>query len=252
MIRRIILPLLLLIVAATTADARTFALVCGISNYAQRNDCTDLKEATSDAKRFKELLTQQTNDITILTSKYVTQANVLEKLRAICNRAQASDRIVFFFSGHGTTGAICGYDKNITYKDIISTLETSKAKEKMIYIDACRSGSIADVTKSFSPTGSASIPGYAIFVSCRANEGSSEDTFLASGYFTQALIKGMRGKSDKNADKLITVEELFRYVHADAVKRSTDKAKLRNDMSKVMHPVLIAPKSMLNAVVFKW
>ncbi len=185
----------------------------------------------------------QTKDITLLTSSNVTRSNVLEKLRMICNRAQKGDRIIFFYSGHGISGAICGYDSPIAYDEIINVLSTSEASEKICFIDACHAGSMAKGATDNSWT--KSIKGakdQAFFVSCRADEYSAENPFLGAGYFTQALLKGLRGKSDRNNDRNITVIELFRYIYGDVLKHSRQK----------QHPQLIAPKSMYDVVVCKW
>lgn len=126
-----ILTLLIALFAAMSLNARTFVLATGVSNYGDEE--VNLSQTTKDAKRFKEVMETQTKDITLLTSKNVTRANVLEKLRAICNRAQKDDRVIFFYSGHGMPGAICGYDAAISYNDIIEALSSSAAKEKNLF-----------------------------------------------------------------------------------------------------------------------
>lgn len=235
------LTLFIALFAAISLNARTFVLVTGVSNYGSEE--VNLSQTTKDAKRFKELMETQTKDITLLTSKNVTRANVLEKLRAICNRAQENDRVIFFYSGHGMPGAICGYDAPISYNDIIEVLSSSAAKEKICFIDACHAGTMADTfTDSSWEKSIKAKKDQVFFVSCRPDEYSVESPFLGAGYFTQALLKGLRGKSDKDGNKEITVMELFKYIHGDVVKRSRDR----------QHPQLIAPQSLHNMVVFKW
>ena len=60
-------------------------------------------------------------------------------------------------------------------------------------------------------------------------------------FFTQALLKGLRGKCDYDHNKEITVLELFKYIHADVTRRSL----------KGQHPQLIAPKGMHDKVIFR-
>lgn len=239
--KRICFLLFALALMVSNMDARTFVLVTGVSNYG--NEASNLSQTTKDAKRFKELMETQTKDITLLTSKNVTYSNVLEKLRAICNRAQANDRVIFYYSGHGMPGAICGYDSPIPYDDIIEVLNTSSAKEVLCFIDACHAGTMAQnsTDKSWMKAVKES-KGKAFFVGCRPDEYSFESPFVGAGYFTQALLKGMRGKSDSNRNKEITVMELFKYVYGDVLKHS----------NKEQHPQLIAPESMHNVVVTKW
>lgn len=239
--KRTILSLLLAVITVISLNARTFVLVTGVSNYG--NEDINLSQTTKDAKRFKEVMETQTKDIILLTSKNVTRANMLEKLRAICNRAQKGDRIIFFYSGHGMPGAICGYDLAISYDDIVNTLSESEASEKICFIDACHAGTMAKSATDDSWTQSVKCAkDQAFFVSCRSDEFSVESSILGAGFFTQALLKGLQGKSDKDTNKQITVIELFRYIYGDVLKRSKEE----------QHPQLIAPKSMYNVVVTKW
>lgn len=244
--KKIFLFLLLAVLTVVSADARVYALITGVSNY-YGPERGNLHQSTKDAKRFKELMELQTKDITILTSQHVTRQNVLEKLRAICNRAQKGDRIVFFYSGHGAPGSLCGVDGHIPYSDIVNLLSKSNASEKICFIDACFAGTMADAKKAAdldkdmvkAITGSKDM---ALFLSCREEEKSIENPLLGAGFFTQALLKGLRGKSDANHDKEITVKELFDYIYGDVVKRSQER----------QHPQLIAPKEMFNRVLFNW
>lgn len=238
--KRTITTIFTLILFTIVCSARTFVLATGVSNYG--NEEVNLSQTTKDAKRFKEVMSSQTQDITLLTSKNVTKSNVLEKLRAICNRAQKGDQIIFFYSGHGMPGAICGYDQPIFYEDIVNILASSSASQKICYIDACHAGSMAKTTDTDWTKNVKELKDQIFFVSCRADEYSSESPFLGAGYFTQALLKGLRGKSDSDNNKEITVIELYKYIYGDVLKRSRKK----------QHPQLIAPKSLYDVVVAKW
>lgn len=238
--KRFILPLLLCLLVSFSADARIFALVCGVSNYGRES--ANLSQTTKDAKNFKRLMLTQTKDITLLTSSNVTRANLLEKLQAICNRAQSDDRIVFFFSGHGMQGAIYCYDGPLRYSEITSRLAKSEAKQKIVYIDACFAGTAANSATDSNGEQTVATPGQAFFVSCRPDETSIEAPHVGAGFFTQALLKGLQGKADKNHDRKITVMELFKYLHGDVIRRSKN----------CQHPQLIAPKEMYSVVLTDW
>lgn len=243
--KKAILIILLAILGFSVAEARTFVLSAGVSNYGGR--ANNLRNPSNDAKAFKELMSLQTKDITLLTSKYATKANILEKLRAICNRAQKSDRVVFFFSGHGAdNGTFCAYDANVPYSDVVNILEKSQAGEIICYFDACFAGNVQNAKNDDSWTKAVKANSNMVFlVSSRPNETSRDGVAFRAGYFTQSLLKGLRGKADKNNDKSITVYELFTYIYGDVVKRAE-----RNGESQ--HPQLIGPKSMHNVVLAKW
>ncbi len=225
-------------------SARTYVLVTGVSSY--ENSQMNLSQTTKDAKEFRKVIETQTKDVTLLTSKYANKENILEKLRAICNRAGENDRIVFFYSGHGTTGGLYVYDGMLLYLDLINTLNISKAKEKFVFIDACNSGSV-DINVQVdrdnpSATGEPDSTDITFMVSSKGEELSIEASHVGASYFTQALLKGMRGKADDNGDKKITVVELFKYVYNDVTRRTKSS----------QHPQLIAPKEMVDVVVMDW
>lgn len=234
-----------LTVVITAKAQRTYVLVTGVSNYGNSDD--NLRQTTKDAKAFKVVMEQHTKDVTILTSKYANYDNILEKLRVICNRATSEDRVVFFFSGHGTPGGIVAYDKVISYGELANMLSRSRAKEKICFVDACHAGSVVSRSsgKYELADGGSDIEDMVFFMSSRADEYSAENQWLGAGHFTQALLKGLRGKADVDGDRKITVMELFRYIYKD-VKHST-----RNS-PRPQHPQLIAPKSMYDMAVVEW
>lgn len=239
-----VLLLCLLLIGCIGMSARTFVLVVGVSNYG--NEEINLNQTTKDAKSFKAIMEVQTKDIILLTSKYANRSNILDKMSTICNQAQKNDRIVFFFSGHGMPGGICAYDEVISYTDLINLLDKSEAKEKICYIDACHAGTLADDKLSKNQNAlSAAIKeknNQAFLVGCRANEYSFEHPWVGAGYFTQALIKGIRGKADADANRQITLIELFKYIYKDVVRRSGGE----------QHPQLVAPKAMHDMTVMTW
>ncbi len=249
---RIILSLVFALAICAGAPARTFVLAAGVSNYSHpQNLQNNLAGCTKDVKRFKQVMQTQTNDITTLTSSYATAANIKEKLRAIANRAGAGDRIVFFYSGHGAPSALCVYDGLLPYTELLEILGSSDAGEKILYIDVCHAGSIADAAttgdgsrNSRTQRGDWSTramrqAGTAFFVSSRPDESSIDGANIGAGFFTQALIKGLRGKADRNRDRQITVKELFDYMYRDVVRRSAQE----------QHPQLIAPREMYDVVL---
>ena len=84
----LIICLILVTTDTLSVNARTFALIAGVSNYGVED--ANLSQTTKDAKAFKQLLSKQTKDITLLTSTYANHDNILEKLRAICNRRKTA------------------------------------------------------------------------------------------------------------------------------------------------------------------
>lgn len=236
--KRLLTIMVMAVLLAIGAQARTYVLSLGVSNYQNPEDNTT--QTTKDAKRFKELMENHTKSITILTSKYANRANILEKLSAICNRAEKGDNIIVFYSGHGYPGGMYTYDGELPYEKINELLAKSKASAKICIVNACYSGSVAGASYS-NPTGENII----YIMSSRADEPSYENYIYGQGLFTQALLKGLRGKADANNDKKVTVMELFNYVYND-VQHSNAKSTIKQ------HPQLIGSKAVTDAVLVDW
>lgn len=241
--RRTLATLIMCMIVLIGVDARTFVFSVGVSRY--QDESLNLLQTTKDAKRFKELMSNHADGVTILTSKYANKNNIIKNLRQISNRARSGDMVVFYFSGHGYPGGIVVYDEWITYQEINDILSKSSASAKICFVDACHAGSVSDVQDN-SRTYKAPTTGNIIYMmSSRADEYSMEHPWVGHGYFTQALLKGLRGKADANRDKKITVKELFNYVYND-VQHTTNK------MDVSQHPQLIGVAKVADAVIIDW
>lgn len=233
------------LLAFVTVDAqRTYALIAGVSNYGDTE--VNLHNTTKDVKELGKVLKNQKAVVAMVTSKYANADNIMKKLDAIIKVAKPEDKILFFFSGHGTTGGIIVYGKTLfKYNDLVAKLSTAKTNKVFCFIDACMSGSVTDAGTSAYTLGQASNNKITFFMSSRADEFSFENQWLGNGYFTQALLKGLRGKADANGDKKITVSELYRYIFTDVTNRI-------GNAKEQQHPQLIGPKSNFGVVLAQW
>ena len=235
---------LTLMVASMQAQ-KTYVLLTGINNYGIEEDA-NLRYPVKDVKELKQVFENQQYTVASLTGKYVTPQNIQEKLNAIIKLAKPVDRIVFFFSGHGGSGALACYQgAPLFYDDLVRILSNAKTNKVFCFIDACHSGSALSATLS----GTANLNGAkpVFMTACRADETSIDMPFLENGYFTQAVLKGLRGKADENRDRKITLVELFQYVHKDIASKMTIFPA-----DKQMHPQLIGSTSLYNTVMAKW
>ncbi|MDE7081591.1 MAG: caspase family protein [Muribaculaceae bacterium] len=206
-----------------TVQAETFVVCVGIGNYADPR-ILNLSKTEKDAKAVAAFYKKGTENVVTVTGRYATKRQILDCLRSQFGRASESDKIVFYFSGHGYPGGFCPYDMSkpedgLTYAEVVEVMAQSKAKDKMIFADACNSGAIRHNHTSTAPQ-----PGNVLlFLSSRGNESSIESSFLSNGYFTNYLLHGLRGKADADGDRVITAKELFRYVSAGVVELSHDR-----------------------------
>ena len=224
---------------AVTANAKTYLVAVGVSDYPGTDK--DLRLPANDAATVQYIYSKNSNaESVLLTNSNATKSAVLSKLRSTFAKASENDIIVFFFSGHGSKGAFCAYDAQIPYSEIRQAMASSKAKNKMIFADACFSGKMRQGRKN---TAEQSFNNYNImlFLSSRGNETSIERRDMKNGFFTSCLQKGLRGGADANKDRTITARELFNYVSTHVKTLSSDK----------QHPVMWG-KFSDNMTVMKW
>jgi len=236
----------LFVITAHVFAQHTYVLVTGISNYGDAE--INLQQTTKDAKAIKEIFEKQSNTtVAILTSKYASDSNIEEKLNAMVKLAKPTDKIIFCFSGHGTTGGFVSYGPQLfSYKTLTQILSKARAKNIICFIDACMSGSVKDdVASSYGFSENSSHPGLVFVVGSRADEVSWENNWVGHGFFTKALLKGLRGLSDKNQDRQVTLKELYNYIYNDVTART-------KETEHPQHPQLIGPSSTFDVVVTRW
>ena len=236
---KVIICTFILFSLAVTANAKTYLVAVGVSDYPGTDK--DLRLPANDAATVQYIFSKNSNaESVLLTNSNATKSAVLSKLRSTFAKASENDIIVFFFSGHGSKGAFCAYDAQIPYSEIRQAMASSKAKNKMIFADACFSGKMRQGRKN---TAEQSFNNYNImlFLSSRGNETSIERRDMKNGFFTSCLQKGLRGGADANKDRTITARELFNYVSTNVKTLSSDK----------QHPVMWG-KFSDNMTVMKW
>lgn len=231
---------LLLAVLCYNAEAKTYLVSVGVSDYPGTSH--DLNLPVSDAKTIQYVYSKNSNAESVLvTNSDATRNNVLAKMRSTFSKANDNDIIVLFFSGHGSSvGAFCAYDGDIQYSEIRQIMAASKAKTKIIFADACFAGKMRQGRKN-SNNQSFNKFNIMLFLSSRSNETSLERRNMKNGIFTTCLQKALRGGADANRDRKITAKELFLYVSKYVKQLSNDR----------QHPVMWG-KFDDNMVIMKW
>ncbi|MCG8329401.1 MAG: caspase family protein [Chitinophagales bacterium] len=223
-------------------DVTVFALIIGISDY---EHISDLKYAHVDAEAMKTYIEKAfpTSQSTVLTDSSATRKNIVTALANILTEVNSGDTVLIYFSGHGDCesrlkgdpGFLLSYDSpNNNYlisairvdelKSIIeSYIEKNKAKV-ILFVDACRAGSISENNQQGPGKTTASLMNLfqneILFLACKPDQRSLEQAELKHGLFTYFLFKGFSGAADGNGDQNLTVEELRRYLFDEVMKAS--------------------------------
>ncbi len=192
-----------------------YAVFVGVSEYANPN--SNLTFCHKDATSMCEVLKYHTEEenLVLITNQAACRQNIIQKTRDLFAKAKKEDVILFYFSGHGTTGAFCVHDDFLMYSDLRTLFKSTPAKRKLIFADACFSGDMRPATPTQTNANQNNLgTGVLLFLSSRSNQYSIESFSLEGGDFTHYLCTGLKGGADTNGDRLITAKELFNFVHA--------------------------------------
>ena len=214
--------------AGEPVTGRDLALCVGINNYIRMGK---LKYCVSDAKavgsRLEEtgafrkvafLIDTDEAGAPLAPHYLPTQNTILTRLEQLARIATPDDRLFFFFSGHGVVhdgeSCIVPIDGNeataIPLAMIKGAMAKSRARHKLMIIDACRSGGgvkgMAGVREALEDQG------VGVLVSCGAEQFSYEDDASGRSLFTLVLEDALGGAADYDGDGEITGEELFRHL----------------------------------------
>jgi hypothetical protein len=216
-----------------STNVKIYAVVVGVGQYTAM---PALKFPDDDAFRFYTFLKSPEggalpdSQVEVLTDQDATRDNILAAMRRMFLKADKNDVVVFYYSGHGLEGCFLpvdfdGYNNKLRHDEVKAIFNQSNAKHKLCIADACHSGSLnlgeGLVAKGPAPVSTNRLyqafedtdGGIALLMSSKSEELSLEDHGLRQGVFTYYLLQGLRGKADNNGDYIVTIKELYYFVH---------------------------------------
>ena len=256
MIKKILI-LFCAFVGLTMKAQNTYVLSMGVQNYNNpNNQHNQLINSAKDAMEVDSIFKKSGAKTACLTGKYVNIDNINEKMKRIKHKVNGNpwkDNVVVFFSMHGSdNGYLATWDGFLYLGDFIEKMADIKAKNIFLFLNDCHSGSAGQIYLDM-PKEKRN-PNLFIFSACRIDENAIDENILGSAWFSAALIKGLRGASDKNKDRGITVAELHQYIYDDVVLRCERQNQANQDDGMVynMHPQLYGPKSKMDEIVISY
>jgi len=225
----------LCLTTTTVFAADRWALLIGV------NKCKaigELKTSVADARAMQYVLQQvgySAHRIIVLVddrtdpSNWPTLANIRRAIRHLARVAETGDTILLFFSGHGITRQGNGYlvptdgdrENAIPLSWVRHELSQSKAKTRVVILDACHAGAAKGVNGIVSDVRAEER--LVMFLSCKKGQMSWPDERKGHSVFTQYLLEGLGGKA-AGRDRRVTHVELYEYV-AKRVKAWTFKER---------------------------
>ena len=213
---------------AYSKDVKIWAVIVGVAAY---NSMPSLRYTDDDAYKIYAFLKSPEGgalpdeQINVLIDDSATKQGILDSMEKLFAKADKNDMVMLYFSGHGLAGSFIPHDfdglnNRINHSDIEAIFQKSHAKHKVVYADACYSGSyevgeksvMGSKMKEFYSKLENTSSSTAIMMSSRKNEISLEFLGLKQGVFSHFLIKGLGGEADTDQNKIVSMEELFGYV----------------------------------------
>lgn len=232
--------------ARDKADFETlYMLVVAVNKYPGDNE---LESPVKDANSFKAQMARIANppagtrriynklDFRMLTDEMATREAIIDGLNWLKAKVTDKDAGVLFLAGHGIVSDKYYY---IPYKkgslaskpaewvpgdQIVTTLQNLPGRA-MFFLDTCHSGALnnqkSDTTDIVNKIDDER--GVIVFASSTGKEKSGEDS--ENGFFTRALIEGLRGEAVDPKDNLVYPSLLKRYVTRRVKELSDNKQR---------------------------
>ena len=140
-------------------------------------------------------------------------------------------QVLFYYSGHASREGLHLSGTLLPMPAVRSWLEHSNARVRVAFLDACESGTLAR-SKGGTPTEVVDLTvddqitsrGLAIVTSTGPLSVARESDAYGGGIFSRALLTGLRGSADIDADGRITLEEAYQHAFENTVTRSASGA----------------------------
>lgn len=236
-------------------EAKTFALLVGVSKYQRLPQDLWLQYPDADARAFSRHLASPRggavppDQMLVLTNEQATTAALRSAFRTFLKtRPGRNDTVYILIAGHGTvdaTGAyILTYDSDpenlagtaLPMAELHAVVEEalSKVGHVILLADVCRAATIegqktAALGNVVEQIGEA--PGELLgLMAARPKELSFEGQEFGGGHgaFTWSVLKGLEGAADTDRDGFVTAGELIDFVSADVPASTRNKQHARD------------------------
>jgi hypothetical protein len=189
------------------------------------------REARDMAQVFQEMGDLERERTLVLTGRkapevrdalFQTEAQIREL------SARGEDvQVVFYYSGHASRDGLHLSGTLLPMAAVRRWLEASNARVRVAFIDACESGTLAR-TRGGTPVDVIDVAvddaltsrGLAVITSTGPLSVARESDALGGAVFSRALLTGLRGSADADADGRITLDEAYRHAFESTVATS--------------------------------
>ncbi|MEC8338839.1 MAG: caspase family protein, partial [Planctomycetota bacterium] len=235
-------PIISELVAQRIPDRKRWAMVIAFADY---NDKTlsPVTHLQRDAAHVMETFIDRyrvPQDQTLLITNAV-RAELKSKVANFLRRLRSDSELIVYYGGHayvGTNGQpqlatksfrlLNADDSGLPLMWLITEIENSAAKEKVLFLDTCHEGSGNDLkdqpsTEEMvmileSDRTNPALRSLDVIASCRSGERGQRT--IAGGLFPAAISNAYRGDADKSKDQQITLDEANVFIRDLVSKES--------------------------------
>ena len=236
----LLLTIILCCYGVSYAYDNTYAVIVGVKDYTYANP---LRYSSINAMaiynflRSKEGGSVPAENICLLLDSQATSNNVIDKAKKLFAKAGKKDRVIFYFAGHGNRYGLAMYDNTLYYKDVKNFFRVAQCGTKLMFIDACHTGSVKSaqkvsvtrfnekVNKIKGDTGKGnkndmSNVNIVVMTAAKSEEVGWDTSEFEKTVFTHYLIKGLGGAANRDGNGYITIQELYYYVYQNVVDKT--------------------------------
>jgi len=224
------------------AEAKTFALIVGISQYPKLPQDLWLQYPKADAAALAKTLAVPPDQLLLLTDGQATTAALREAFKTFLKRPGKDDTVFIFIAGHGTVddhgGAyiltsdsdqsnLAGTALPMGEVQTLITTGLANVGHVVFLADVCRAGMIGSIKLGEVVTQvGEDAPGELLgLMAARPRELSIEGPDFGGGHgaFTDSVLRALGGAADTDHDGVVTAGELIDYVTKDVPVKTRDK-----------------------------
>ncbi|CAK8711604.1 hypothetical protein GCAAIG_00900 [Candidatus Electronema halotolerans] len=212
---------------------KRYAILIAASKFPEEPGLNELRCPENDVDALHELLVSPDFGLfaEVVVFKNRPSYEILPKLNSILSAAAQDDLVLVYYSGHGKLnrlGHLCLAASNTVFSSLEATsipaaviktyFDLSDTRKRILILDCCYSGAagaefvkggVDDQLQLMSGG-----QGTFIMTASTAFQTAVEKEGDSNGLFTKHLLEGIRsGEADRDEDDLISVNELYEYVH---------------------------------------
>jgi len=248
--------------AIARAHVERFAVLIG-NNRGQDHELP-LRYAESDASRMYEVLRdlggfEPVNMVLLKNEDAETARKTLiainDRIRSSVALPNTQAVLLVYYSGHADEDSLHLGKTRLPVHELAQLSRGSSANFRLVVLDACRSGALTrlkggKVAAPFAlPEEQIPSDGLAFLTASAASEDAQESDELRASFFTHALVSGLLGAADRDADGAVVLDEAYRYAYETTLRATsrtlagTQHPSFRYDMRGQGELVLTRPEA---------